>query len=296
MASVKISDLTSTPTVSDADLMEVSSASGGSFVSRKSLLSTVATYIIGKVNAALDATPLSVARGGTGGATQSAGRSGLGAAASGANTDITSITGSAAKLTTARTIASTGDAAFSVSFDGSANVATAMTLTASGVTAGTYGSATAVPVITFDTKGRATSVTTAALGAAAAQTYAEGTFTPTLLMGGSATGATYATQLGKYTRVGRVVTIDITLVATKGSGTGAVSIGGLPFTPGAQDTGFCTGLVRNFTGVGQIIFGIAPSTALISLYSSSAGDYTIVSNTNVSAGNVSIYLTLTYTL
>lgn len=51
------------------------------------------------------------------------GRTALSAAASGANTDITSITGSAAKLTTARTITLTvGASAATPSFDGSANV------------------------------------------------------------------------------------------------------------------------------------------------------------------------------
>ena len=68
----------------------------------------------------------------------------------------------ATKLSTARTIAATGDATYSVSFDGSANVTAAITLANSGVTAGTVNStATAVTPITFDAKGRATAVGTA---------------------------------------------------------------------------------------------------------------------------------------
>lgn len=58
---------------------------------------------------------------------------------------VTTITGNAAtasKLQTARTIGATGDATWSVSFDGSANVSAAITLTNSGVTAGTYKSVT----------------------------------------------------------------------------------------------------------------------------------------------------------
>lgn len=65
-----------------------------------------------------------------------------------------STTGSAAKWTTARTLSFTGDATGSGSVDGSANVATALTLANSGVTAGTY------TKITVDAKGRATSGTT----------------------------------------------------------------------------------------------------------------------------------------
>ncbi|WP_297429062.1 hypothetical protein [Clostridium sp.] len=54
------------------------------------------------------------------------------------------------KLTTARTISATGDAAGSTSFDGSANASMALTLANSGVTAGTY------PKVTVDAKGRVT--------------------------------------------------------------------------------------------------------------------------------------------
>lgn len=79
----------------------------------------------------------------------------IGGAASGANTDITSITGSAAKLTTARTLSLTGDATGSLSFDGSANASGALTLATSGVSAGTYGT------VTVNAKGLVTAGTVA---------------------------------------------------------------------------------------------------------------------------------------
>ena len=60
-------------------------------------------------------------------------------------------------LSTARTIAASGDATWSVSFDGSANVSSALTLANTGVTATTYGTSTAVPTIAVDSKGRITS-------------------------------------------------------------------------------------------------------------------------------------------
>jgi hypothetical protein len=60
-------------------------------------------------------------------------------------------------LTTARTIAASGDATWSVSFNGSANVSSALTLANTGVTATTYGTTTAVPTIAVDAKGRITS-------------------------------------------------------------------------------------------------------------------------------------------
>ena len=74
----------------------------------------------------------------------------------------------AAKLTTARTLSLTGDGTASLSFDGSANASGALTLAASGASAGSYGptadaTATfggtiAVPQVTVDAKGRVTSI------------------------------------------------------------------------------------------------------------------------------------------
>ncbi len=55
---------------------------------------------------------------------------------------------------------------FTVSGDATLNTSTGvLTLGASGVTATSYGSATAVPVITFDAKGRATAASTASIAA-----------------------------------------------------------------------------------------------------------------------------------
>lgn len=69
-------------------------------------------------------------------------------------------TGSAATLTTGRTIAMTGDVTWtSPAFNGSANVTAAATLANSGVTAGTYMS----PRVTVDAKGRLTSAASAVM-------------------------------------------------------------------------------------------------------------------------------------
>lgn len=75
----------------------------------------------------------------------------------------------AAILSTARTIAISGDVTGSASFNGSANATIAATLANSGVDVGSYGQSSAatlafggsfiVPCVTFDAKGRATSAT-----------------------------------------------------------------------------------------------------------------------------------------
>jgi len=80
-------------------------------------------------------------------------RTAINAAKSGANDDITSITGTAASLTTARSIAATGDATWSVNFSGAGNVTAALTLANTGVAAGIYSQ------VTVDAKGRVTAGT-----------------------------------------------------------------------------------------------------------------------------------------
>ena len=79
------------------------------------------------------------------------------------NQDTSGNAATATALATARAISVSGDATGTVNFDGTAAADIAMTLANSGVTAGTTGSATAVPVITVDAKGRVTAVSSQAI-------------------------------------------------------------------------------------------------------------------------------------
>lgn len=75
-----------------------------------------------------------------------------------------------------------------------------------------------------------TTRTNLGLGAAALQSYAEGTWTPALTFGGGSTGITYGSRNGSYTKIGRQVFIRCYIaLSSKGSSTGVAAIEGLPF-------------------------------------------------------------------
>jgi len=80
----------------------------------------------------------------------------------------------------------------------------------------------------------------ASSGANVLDDYEEGTYTPAISFGGGTTGIGYSTQVGFYTKIGRLcfVTMRVTL-SSKGSSTGVAAVT-LPFTsanisqPGAE--------------------------------------------------------------
>ena len=60
--------------------------------------------------------------------------------------------------------------------------------------------------------------------------YEEGTWTPVINGTSTAGTASYSPQNGKYTKIGRLVFVELYIVWTGGTGSGDLSIGGLPFT------------------------------------------------------------------
>lgn len=64
--------------------------------------------------------------------------------------------------------------------------------------------------------------------------YKEANFTPTLVGSTSSAGITYTTQNGRYTRIGNMCFFSVHIVlSSRGSASGTVSIGNLPFTSAA---------------------------------------------------------------
>ena len=102
--------------------------------------------------------------------------------------------GTATKLAAAQTIALSGDAAGSATFDGSAAATISVALASSGVTAGTYNStATAHVPFTVDAKGRVTAVGTPVTIAPA---WSSITGAPTIPTTAAQVGAVAATAVG----------------------------------------------------------------------------------------------------
>jgi hypothetical protein len=112
----------------------------------------------------------------------------------------------------------------------------------------------------------------ASAGANTLDDYEEGTFTPTLRFGALSTGITYTTQIGKYTKVGRLVFWMVrVLLSSKGSATGTADMSGMPFNTAAGDlypytTSFISGLGAISNANGYV------SGGSISLLKMSAGN------------------------
>jgi hypothetical protein len=70
--------------------------------------------------------------------------------------------------------------------------------------------------------------------------YEEGTFTPTLASGFSSGPTSYTNQSGRYTKIGRIVFIEIDIDPNGATASAAgITFGGLPFLPAAAPFGSC---------------------------------------------------------
>ncbi len=140
------------------------------------------------------------------------------AAITGTNTgDQINITGNAVtatKLETGRTISLTGDVTYtSGSFDGTANVTGSATLSNTTVTAGSYGSATAIPTFTVDAKGRLTAASS--VGITLGVSTLNYTSTTSYASGGTISGTTLTLSPADVTNPGLVSTGSQTIAGSK---------------------------------------------------------------------------------
>jgi len=128
--------------------------------------------------------------------------------------DLTGNASTATALARGRTISTTGDITYtSESFDGSANVTGTATLTNTTVTAGSYGSSTAIPTFTVDSKGRLTAAST--VGIIAGVNTLNYTSTTSYASGGTVSGTSLTLAAADGTNPGLVSTGAQTIAGAK---------------------------------------------------------------------------------
>ena len=103
--------------------------------------------------------------------------------------------------------------------------------------------------------------------------YAEGTWTPGVSFGGASVGVTYSSQVGLYTKIGKMVFCQMQLtLSSKGSSTGTALITGLPFTVGSPAAAlFRTAYSGNFTTITDFVLRAAASGTVCDLFTPSTG-------------------------
>ena len=192
-------------------------------------------------------------------------------------------TGSAASLTTGRTIGMTGDVTWtSGSFNGTANVTGTATLSASGVTAGTYGSAVNIPQITVDAKGRLTDVSNVAVSIPSGSLTFTGDVTGTGSTGSSTTLtlANSGVTAGTYTKV----TVDAKGRVTTGASLSSSDVtSALGYTPynSTNPSGYITGINSSMvtTALGYTPYNSSNPSGYITAGSNITGTAAGLSNT-----------------
>ena len=115
--------------------------------------------------------------------------------------------------------------------------------------------------------------------------YEEGTFTPTILFGGASTGIIYATQVGRYTKIGNRIHLNLKVeLSDKGTATGNLTIDGFPFTSADVADANTVGslCLNNLSGLNGAIAGhMLPNTAEVIAYYLSAGTLSNMTDSNV---------------
>ncbi|MEN9696923.1 MAG: hypothetical protein RLZ56_344, partial [Bacteroidota bacterium] len=245
----------------------------GTAIANEKLANSALT--IGSTNIALGATTASLAGLSTVTATNF-----VGALTGNANT--------ATALTNGRTISTTGDVTYtSGSFDGSADVTGVATLAASGVASGTYGSSTAIPVLTVDTKGRVTGAST--VGIIAGVNSLNYTSTTSYASGGTISGTSLTLAAADATNPGLISTgaqtfagaktfnSDVTATNFLGNATTATTAGNITATSNTTLTS-----LANLATVGTITSGVWSGTAIAN--ANLANSALTIGSTNIALG------------
>jgi len=197
----------------------------------------------------------------------------------------------ATKISTGRTISTTGDVTYtSGSFDGSGDVTGVATLAASGVSSGTYGSSTTIPVLTVDTKGRVTSASTVVI--IAGVNSLNYTSTTSYAAGGTISGTSLTLTAADASNPGLISTGTQTIAGAKtfnnnitapaflGNATTATTAGNVTATSNTTLTS-----LANLNTVGTITSGVWSGTAIAN--ANLANSALTIGSTNIALGATS---------
>jgi len=117
--------------------------------------------------------------------------------------------------------------------------------------------------------------------------YEEGTWVPTIDIGGSTTGITYSDQQGLYTKIGNIVIAQcIITLSNKGSSTGVVRIDGLPFnaiTPNTRpaNAGVLVSESATSSWPQTTTYGLTWNDGYIYLRQNGTGGWAAINNTHL---------------
>lgn len=100
--------------------------------------------------------------------------------------------------------------------------------------------------------------------------YEQGTFVPTVDGSMSAGTGTYSVQLGRYTKVGRLVHVSILLTWSAHNGTGNMRISGLPFATGMSH-GIPVAYATDITIAGVPVALVSGAASVIAIYAMNNG-------------------------
>ncbi|MEI8142556.1 MAG: hypothetical protein WCG90_06795 [Chitinophagia bacterium] len=210
----------------------------------------------------------------------------------------------ATALAAGRTISTIGDITYtSGSFDGSANVTGTATLTNTTVTQGSYGSSTAIPTFTVDSKGRLTAAST--VGITAGVSSLNYTTTTSYAAGGTISGTSLTLAAADASNPGLISTGAQTIVGAKTFSSTTtfnedIKVNDITIGVGRRDNSSITStavgklaLGLNTTGSGNTALGqLSMSFNTTGGFNSAAGSQSLGSNTtgsfNTAFGNQSL--------
>jgi hypothetical protein len=130
--------------------------------------------------------------------------------------------------------------------------------------------------------------------------YEEGTWTPSISYSTSNGDRSVVVQVGRYTKVGNIVTVQATVSWSESTASGNVSITGLPFTSVTLSNYSSIGAVDsyNLTGTsGGLIGAIGSNATTIALKQTVTGNAAYITQANTvdaGAGGQYVYITCTY--